>query len=241
MKDPYITLGFESRDVSDKEVATAAKKLIRDNHPDHQLKDLPVEELGRRAAKFQEAKEAWDLLRTAELREQWERGFGPQGMLPHVMEFAKEAMSILFEIAQEEGTPATTLAQAFARQDTRYLKQTLQKQYKARLRDISNEIAQRRKIIAAVRKSLGTFRCKMQRDPVREATEQHLDGENAYCAELENKQGVIKWKLNYLEKYYEDLMEGDTPKPRQRQRVAGTDCTVTMSSMNDDDDWESEI
>lgn len=219
--DPFIILGLDSTDVTDKEVSEKARSLIKSCHPDTFSRDMDSTERERLTRRFQEIKEAWDRIKTVERREAWLNGFDGGNALPHLQEIISDFTSIFFDLMNEQTSDASGLAQALGHSSDRDILKRMKKVYRDKIKEAENNVTRLKKIHKQSKKQLPRIKCKASNDVFTNEIEKQLSMMLESIAQQEAIAKIHQWKIDFLERNYDWEMpeEGKSTSRRSTFRI----------------------
>lgn len=188
MIDPYIILGINPAEATDELVASRAKTIIKENHPDKHEPDLTQQEKEARTVRFMEAKEAWDLLRTAEDRENWEKGITKKGMNEFLMTLVQEYTQLVLEMS------VTGMGMN--------PKQTLRQRYASAIGQLAKKKNQTETTLKRFEKNMKKVKVS-EGDPLYRSLVGQRGMIETEVKHIESMISALSWKENYLKKNYD--------------------------------------
>jgi len=188
MIDPYIILGIRPDEATDELVAERAKAIIKENHPDKHAPDLSQPEKEAMTVRFMEAKEAWDLLRTAEDRENWEKGITKKGMNEFLMTLVQEYTKLVLEMS------VTGMGMN--------PKKRLKEQYATAIGHLAKKKQQTETTLGRFEKNMKKVKVS-EEDPLYRSLMAQKGMIETEVKHIESMISAMSWKLNYLKKNYD--------------------------------------
>jgi len=201
MIDPYTILGLDdSMEITDDVVKAASRKVFKTCHPDiiGAMPNLSPQEAEKLINKYNEAYEAYSMIKTADLRESFSMGYSGDGMIKELQELCNDYVNAF-------------ISHAVSDSDKSVLESLTTKYHKERYVCIQ-QAARMRNAKVKAEKKLGKIKKKTSgKDPFREALDQELEKIGSEIAELEDQAKTFKWKIDFTKKYYEETVEKKTP------------------------------